>query len=105
MRQRGLDDHEVRRAARHDTGRAVALEGLSPATGTELRERLRALGGEAVVSPSVYAGAGARWDAVDVALLGSAVQLDELAERLDVSAVEGPSMALAAAIRRALASA
>src|SRR5439155_12893038 len=35
----------------------------------------------------------------------SAVQLDELAERLDVSAVEGPGMALAAAIRRALAKA
>ena len=38
-------------------------------------------------------------------LLGSVAQLEALAERLDVAAVEGPSMSLAGAIRRALAGA
>jgi dihydropteroate synthase len=88
---------------RHASGRAVTLEGLAPAVGRELRERLRALGGDAAVGPSAYAGtAGVPLDGVDVLLLGSAAQLQALAERLDTSAVEGPSMALAGAIRRAL---
>jgi dihydropteroate synthase len=106
LRRRGLDEYAARRAARHAAGRAVLLEGLSPATGAELAQRLRTLGGEALVSRSVYAGGGgAALDAVDVVLLGSAAHLDELAERLDVAAVEGPSMAVAAALRRALAAA
>ena len=105
LRERGVDSAEAARAARHAAGRAVVMEGLSQATATELRERLHALGGEVVVSASRYAGAGASLDAVDAVLLGSAVQLEGLAERLDVAAVEGPSLALAAALRRALAAA
>jgi dihydropteroate synthase len=101
---------EALELARHGTGRALRLEGLGPAVGLELRERLRALGGAAAVGPSAYAGAGAPdggtpLDAVDVVLLGSVAQLEALAERLDVAAVEGPSMSLAGAIRRALAGA
>jgi dihydropteroate synthase len=105
LQRRGLDPNAARRAARHAVGRAVLLEGLRPATGTALQERLRALGGQVVMSHSAYAGAGAELDAVDVLLLGSVAQLEELAERLDVSAVEGASMAVAAAIRRALTTA
>ncbi len=105
LQRRGLDAYAAERAARHATGRAVVLEGLAPAIGQELRQRLRGLGGEALVGPSAYAGAGADLSAVDVLLLGSAAQMEELADRLDVSAVEGPSMALAAALRRGLAAA
>jgi dihydropteroate synthase len=103
LARRGLEAYAAREAALHAAGRCVVLEALSVATGAELRERLRALGGETVTSPSAYAGAGAPLDAVDALLLGSAAQLEDLAARLDVSAVEGPSMALAAALRRALA--
>jgi dihydropteroate synthase len=81
----------------------VLLEGLGFTVGHELVERLRGLGGEGVVGPSAYAGGGSPLDAVDVVLLGTTRQLEELATRLDVSAVDGPSMTLAAAIRHALA--
>ncbi len=91
---------------RNASGRAVTLEGLAAPVGRELRQRLRALGGDAAVGPSVYAGtAGVPLDGVDVLLAGSVAQLEALAERLDTSAVEGPSMALAGAIRRALSGA
>src|SRR5438046_9292048 len=76
LQRRGLDLYAARRAARHAVGRAVLLEGLSPATGTELQERLRALGGQVVMSHSAYAGAGAELDAVDVLLLGSVAQIE-----------------------------
>ncbi|HEX2324604.1 MAG TPA: dihydropteroate synthase, partial [Chloroflexota bacterium] len=110
LRGLGVGADEALELARHGTGRALRLEGLWPAVGLELRERLRALGGAAAVGPSAYAGAGAPdggtpLDAVDVVLLGSVAQLEALAERLDVAAVEGPSMSLAGAIRRALAGA
>lgn len=102
LRKLGAPAGDAAAAARHAVGRAVRLEGLPFALGHELRERVRALGGEAVVGPSAYAGAGAPLDAVDVVMLGSDPQLRELASRLDVAAVEGPSMELAEALRHAL---
>jgi dihydropteroate synthase len=102
LQARGLPAGEASRLARHAAGRAVLLEGVSAAPARELHQRARAVGGDAVVTPSAYAGSEAPPDAMDVVLLGSQAQLEALAERLDV-AVDGPSMALAGAIRRALA--
>jgi dihydropteroate synthase len=104
LRALGASTEDAAAAARHAAGRAVRLESLAHATAMELRERLRALGGDVVLGLSADAG-GAPPDAVDAVLLGSAAQLAALADRLDVAAVDGPSAALAAGIRRALAAA
>ncbi|HEX2517105.1 MAG TPA: hypothetical protein VH257_20540, partial [Chloroflexota bacterium] len=52
LRGLGVGAAEALELARHGTGRALRLEGLGPAVGLELRERLRALGGAAAVGPS-----------------------------------------------------
>lgn len=79
--------------AGYATGRAVRFEGLRRGVALELRERLRALGGDAAVGPSAY-GEG---DTVDVVLLGTAVQLETVAQRLPAadweSAPEGVEQA------------
>ena len=103
LRALGLAADEAVRAARYARGCAIRLEALEPATALALREMFRPLGGEAAIGPSVYAGVEAPLDAVDVLLLGSEAQLGALADRLDVSAVDGPSRPLGIAIRRALA--
>lgn len=120
LRRLGVPAEGAQGMAGHAVGRAVRLERLRRSVGLELRARLRAVGGDAAVGPSPYApgepaGDGVPSagpldrlgvsDVVDVVLLGSAVQLEALAERLDVSAPPGPSASLGAAIRRALAQA
>ncbi|HEX2185322.1 MAG TPA: hypothetical protein VHN78_07435, partial [Chloroflexota bacterium] len=92
LRRLGAAAREAAGMALHATGRAIRLEGLSPAWGEELRRQVRALGGEAAVGPSAYAGSAVEReggdgrpsaepvapDAVDVILLGSAAQLGAL---------------------------
>lgn len=119
LHQLGSDAAGAEVAARHAAGRAVRLERLSPVAAQELCRHMRAVDGDAVVGPSVYASAetqshsnggalfpdcgGTAEAAVDVVLLGSSAQIATLAERLDTSAADGAFKPLAAAIRRALA--
>jgi dihydropteroate synthase len=119
LRRLGAAAREAAGMALHATGRAIRLEGLSPAWGEELRRQVRALGGEAAVGPSAYAGSAVERerddgrpsaepvapDAVDVILLGSAAQLEALAERLAAGAADGRARSLGAAIGHALGSA
>jgi dihydropteroate synthase len=119
LRRLGADPTNAETAAGKAAQRAVRLEGLDPAAGAVLRERMREVGGDAVVGRSAYAGVGRSWQpsgveplpdtyataggAVDVVLLGSASQVAALAERFDSSEADQTLRPLADAIRHALA--
>ncbi|MGH2350440.1 MAG: hypothetical protein ACRDJN_02355, partial [Chloroflexota bacterium] len=51
----GVAPAEADLATRRTMGRAIRLEGLSRAVGQQLRDRMRALGGDGAIGPSVYA--------------------------------------------------